>query len=57
MHRRLQKTNKNQYILTVPKALVELLKWNDKDEIEFELDNNLVRIKKKGEQKFGCSDT
>lgn len=33
--RKLQKTNKDQYILTIPKSLAQILKWKDKDEIEF----------------------
>jgi len=46
--RRLQKTNKDQYLLTIPKALVEILQWQDKDEIEFVLEHNKLCIKKKG---------
>ena len=32
--RKLQKTPKDQYILTIPKTLVQILDWNDKDEID-----------------------
>ncbi len=46
MKRRLQKTNKEQYILTIPKTLVEILAWQNKDEIEFKLETNSILIKK-----------
>jgi len=51
LSRRLQKTNKDQFLLTIPKALVDLLDWKDKNEIEFSLENNQVTIKKKGGKK------
>ncbi len=47
LHRRLQKTNKEQYLLTIPKALVDILSWNDKDEIEFKLEKNEIKICRK----------
>lgn len=49
--RKLQKTNKEQYLLTIPKTLVDILNWKDKDEIEFVLDKGNVVIKKKGGRK------
>lgn len=42
--RRLQKTNKDQYLLTIPKTLVDVLNWNDKDRIEFSLENGKLTI-------------
>lgn len=51
--RKLQKTNKEQYILTIPKNIVQLLNWKDKDAIEFGMDKGkitMAKIKgKKGE--------
>ena len=44
--RKLQKTNKDQFILTIPKTLVQVLKWNDKDEIEFGLEKGKITITK-----------
>lgn len=47
----LQKTNKGQYILTIPKSIAQLLEWNDKDEIEFGLEKGKITItKKKGKR-------
>jgi antitoxin component of MazEF toxin-antitoxin module len=48
--RKLQRTPKDQYTVTIPKTLVQILDWDDKDEIEFkfELDKlTLRRVKKK----------
>lgn len=48
--RKLQKTPKDQYILTIPKTLVQILEWGDKDEIEFGFEKGkltLKRVKKK----------
>jgi bifunctional DNA-binding transcriptional regulator/antitoxin component of YhaV-PrlF toxin-antitoxin module len=48
--RKLQKTPKDQYTLTVPKTLVQILGWDDKDEIEFVFEKDaltLRRVKKK----------
>jgi len=48
--RNLQRTPKDQYTLTIPKTLVQILGWSDKDEIEFGFENNkltLKRVKKK----------
>lgn len=44
LKRRLQKTNKDQYILTIPKALVDILDWKDKDEIKFSLEKGSIKI-------------
>jgi len=50
--RKLQKTNKDQYTLTIPKTLVQLLKWKDKDEIEFGFEKGKITItKEKGVKK------
>ncbi|MEK6849654.1 MAG: AbrB/MazE/SpoVT family DNA-binding domain-containing protein [Nanoarchaeota archaeon] len=46
--RRLQKTNKDQYLLTIPKTLIDLLNWKDKDDIEFSLDKGSITIKRRG---------
>lgn len=48
MKRRLQRTNKDQYLLTVPKAIVELLQLKEKDEIEFLLHKDGLLLKKRG---------
>jgi bifunctional DNA-binding transcriptional regulator/antitoxin component of YhaV-PrlF toxin-antitoxin module len=48
--RKLQRTPKDQYTLTIPKTLVQILGWNDKDEIEFIFEKDklsLRRVKKK----------
>ena len=48
--RKLQRTPKDQYILTIPKTLVKILEWADKDEIDFGYDDGkltLKRVKKK----------
>ncbi|MBS3148931.1 hypothetical protein J4219_08700 [Candidatus Woesearchaeota archaeon] len=48
--RKLQRTPKDQYILTIPKTLVKVLEWGDKDEIEFGFESGkltLKRVKKK----------
>lgn len=38
--RRLQKTNKDQYTITVPKEFIEKLSWKEQKQITFSLDNN-----------------
>lgn len=48
--RKLQRTPKDQYTLTIPKTLVQILGWDDKEEIEFEFEEGkltLKRVKKK----------
>jgi hypothetical protein len=44
--RKLQKTNKDQFILTIPKSLVQILKWKDKEEIEFGFERGKITITK-----------
>jgi len=44
--RTLQKTNKDQYILTIPKTLVQLLNWENKDKIEFGFERGKITITK-----------
>lgn len=49
IRRKLQKTPKDQYTLTIPKLLVQLLDWKDKDEIEFDVSKDKIvlrRVKK-----------
>ena len=46
--RKLQCTNKGQYILTVPKNIVQLLSWHDKDLIYFLFDSGKLTISKGG---------
>lgn len=49
--RKLQKTNKEQYILTIPKNIVQLLNWKDKDAIEFGFERGKLTItKEKGKK-------
>jgi bifunctional DNA-binding transcriptional regulator/antitoxin component of YhaV-PrlF toxin-antitoxin module len=50
--RRLQRTNKDQYTLTIPKALVDLLAMKEQDELEFSLEEGKITLKKtKGDKK------
>ncbi|MBS3124854.1 AbrB/MazE/SpoVT family DNA-binding domain-containing protein [Candidatus Woesearchaeota archaeon] len=44
--RRLQRTPKDQYTVTIPKTLVKLLKWNNKDELEFDFENGKLTLKR-----------
>lgn len=44
--RKLQRTKKDQYTLTIPKALVELLGLKEQDELEFGLDGDNIVVKK-----------
>lgn len=44
--RKLQKTEKDQYTLTIPKILVEILKLKAQDEIEIELQGEKLVLKK-----------
>ncbi len=46
LRRNLQRTNKDQYILTIPKHLVQLLNWQDKSIIEFGFYKDKLTIKK-----------
>ncbi|MEM4263960.1 MAG: AbrB/MazE/SpoVT family DNA-binding domain-containing protein [Candidatus Woesearchaeota archaeon] len=48
--RKLQKTNKDQFTLTIPKALVQILDWKDKDVIEFGLERGKITITKAGKR-------
>lgn len=45
--RKLQRTSKDQYILTIPKTLVQILGWNEKDPIEFGFKDGKLTLKKK----------
>ncbi len=44
--RKLQKTAKDQFTLTIPKTLVELLGLKEQDVIEFQLRGNELVLKK-----------
>ncbi|MEM2916661.1 MAG: AbrB/MazE/SpoVT family DNA-binding domain-containing protein [Candidatus Woesearchaeota archaeon] len=44
--RKLQRTKKDQYTLTIPKMLVELLGLKEQDVIEFQLKGNEIVLKK-----------
>jgi len=44
--RKLQRTPKDQYTLTIPKTLVQILGWDDKDEIEFIFEQNKLTLRK-----------
>ncbi|MBI2564682.1 AbrB/MazE/SpoVT family DNA-binding domain-containing protein [Candidatus Woesearchaeota archaeon] len=56
LKRKLQKTNKDQYILTIPKALVEVLNWKDKEVIEFIFDaDKIVLHNNHSNNKFSSS--
>ena len=43
--RRLQRTNKDQYLLTTPKHLVDLLNWQQKSSIEFGFSDGKITLK------------
>ncbi|GEM_PF-2928013 len=44
--RKLQKTNRGQYTLTVPKQLIDLLDWNTQSVIEFGFDKGKITLQK-----------
>lgn len=44
--RKLQRTKKDQYTVTIPKALIHLLGLKEQDELEFSLDGDKVVIRK-----------
>lgn len=44
--RRLQKTNRDQYTLTIPKQLIELLNWNEKNTIEIGFEDGKITLQK-----------
>ncbi|MBN1645379.1 hypothetical protein JW851_05090 [Candidatus Woesearchaeota archaeon] len=44
--RKLQKTSKDQFILTIPKNLVQILNWKNQDEIEFGFEKGKITITK-----------
>ena len=46
LSRKLQRTNKDQYILTIPKSIVQLLNWKEQDEIEFGFEEGNITLKK-----------
>ena len=44
--RKLQRTPKDQYTLTIPKTLVQILGWDEKDEIEFGFEKGKLTLKR-----------
>ena len=50
--RKLQMTNKSQFILTIPKNLIQILKWDDKQKVIFEMTNSSLVISKGGENEL-----
>lgn len=44
LRRRLQRTNKDQYTLTIPKQLVQLLGWSTKQQILFGFEKGKIQI-------------
>ncbi len=44
--RKLQRTPKGQYILTIPKTLVQILGWTERDNIEFGFENGKLTLKR-----------
>ncbi len=44
LQRRLQRTNKDQYTLTIPKQLVQLLGWAEKQQIIFGFEKGKITI-------------
>ncbi len=51
--RKFQRTPKDQYTLTIPKTLVQLLGWNDKDEIEFGFEKGKLTLRRAKKKKGG----
>lgn len=54
--RRLQKTNRDQYTLTIPKSLIEILDWNEKSEIEIGFDGSKITLQKSKSKKGGKNE-
>src|SRR3989344_4057871 len=46
LQRVLQRNNKDQYTLTIPKHVVQILSWNDKDEVAFNFEQGKLFINK-----------
>jgi len=46
--RKLQRTSKDQFTLTIPKTLVKILKWKVTDKIEFDFEAGKITLKKLG---------
>lgn len=44
--RKLQRTPKDQYTVTIPKTLVQILGWDDKDELEFLFEQDKLVLKR-----------
>ncbi len=47
MKRKLQKTNKDQYLLTIPKKVIKELGWQDKTELSFQYENSALFLQQK----------
>ncbi|MBN1385667.1 hypothetical protein JW968_01675 [Candidatus Woesearchaeota archaeon] len=47
---RLQYPNSKQYILTIPKNLVLLMRWKEKDIISFSMDGKAVHLDRQAEK-------
>ena len=43
--RKLQRTKKDQYTLTIPKSIIHLLDWKEQDRIEFGFDDGKITLK------------
>lgn len=54
--RKLQRTKKDQYTLTIPKALVELLGLKEQDELEFGLEGDNIVVKKSKKKRGGRNE-
>lgn len=48
--RKLQRTKKDQYIITIPKSLIILLNWKEQDEIEFGFEDGKICLKKQSKK-------
>lgn len=44
--RKLQRTPKDQYTVTIPKTLVQILGWDDKEEIEFIFEKDRLTLRR-----------
>ena len=51
--RKLQRTKKDQYIITIPKSLIMLLDWKEQDQVEFGFEDGKITLKKSTKGKRG----
>jgi len=47
LQRKLQRTSKDQYTITIPKAIVQLLKLKEKEALTFSLEGDSIVLRRK----------